>query len=67
MFKFKKKKVEIVEKFIFSTPYEASSKITEIGAKNIKFDMKPFDGMKIGYGNKYLFIKEKGQWYLRLC
>ena len=66
---FRKKKIEKpVERFEFVTSKETLAKVVEIGVKNIKFEMKPFKGMKIGEKrNKYLIVKENGVWCLRLC
>lgn len=66
MFK-RKKKIIPVERFEFVTPKETLVKVAEIGAENIKFEIKPFKGIKIGEKNKYLIVKENGVWYLRLC
>jgi len=63
----KKQPVKPVERFEFVTPHETLAKVAEIGAKNIKFQMKPFEGMKVSERLKYLVVKEEGVWYLRLC
>ena len=54
-------------KFELDTAEDALNKIKEVSNGDYKVDIKPFKGMKIGRRNKFLVIKQKGTWYLKLC
>lgn len=57
------------KKFVLDNAKDALAKASEVSDGDYKVDIKPFEGMKIGKDerNKFLVIKEKDVWYLRIC
>jgi len=53
-------------RFEFLLAKDAIKKLAEVGGKNFKMDIKPFDGICDSV-IKYVVEKEKDIWYLRIC
>ena len=69
MFSFRNSEInnplEMIE-FKFDYPENALDKLKEVGGKDFKVDIKPYEGILKKERSKYLIQKENDIWYLRI-